>query len=210
MKTARAVLTSLCMFIGCERNQKLSDDLEWMNNTYDGHENHLGHGRSGWYSRENGAAILTSGSAQSIAADGCKITTWIEPNPVAQMAQNLRTETILKFNLKTIDPETIKVKTYSHFGGFACEQYSAEERQSQGIDCDNAEMTASTRNARNAVEEQSHSTYPKLSGKDHEAYGKSTQADVYFGFDDVDYANQFAKVFRDAVIQCGGTRGAGN
>ena len=212
--TATMIMLSLCFLCGCKRKEKVSDDLQWMNNTYNpsgiAEGGNPGHGRSGWYvkGRNGDSETLAEGTMQTFSSDGCKITTWIEPDLAAQ--RDIETELILKFTLRDIDPDTIKIKTYSHFGGFLCEDYSAAEREAMGIDCDHAEMTASTRNAASVVDEESHEIFKKLAGKDHDSYGKIRESRVYFGFDDIDYATSFARTFRDAVIECGGTKGAGH
>jgi len=198
---------------GCKQNRKLSDDLSWMNNTYNPNDGNggIGQGKSGWYvpSRNSGTEKFAAGTIQTFASDGCQITTWTEDDPSAE-AREMYTFITLRFNLHDIDPGTVKLKTFSHNGGLDCGQFSAEEREAMQLDCDHAELVARTRNASADVEEDYHAVYPKLTGPEHDTYSKSKSSEVYFEIGNVDYANHFATAFRDAVIQCGGTKGAGN
>ena len=78
------------------------------------------------------------------------------------------------------------------------------------MECDHAEMLAYTRNREPVVDERRHIINANLTGKDHDDYKTLKEDHIYFGFDDPEYSHKFADVFRDAVIRCGGTKGAGS
>ena len=134
---------ALISAVGC-KDSKLADDLEWMNNTYNTHESTFGHGVSGWYAHLDGKQVLSRQTSDRFKNDGCKFEIDIKENPSA-----INNDVISSFryvvNLGDIDPETVKVKTYTHFGGFGCESLSSEELESMGTSCDWAEMEAVTR-----------------------------------------------------------------
>lgn len=209
------ILALLCLAVACRRNSPLSDDLAWLNNTYNPHPNisdASGHGTTGWYThaRNGGIDALVEGSTETFSNDGCKMTIREKRNPAASSNSEMRAEVVDHFDLQNIDPATIQVKTYSHYGGMNCEQYPQDERDAMNITCDYAEMTAHIRDENPLVSEETHTIWPKLTGAEHDAYGKSRGSEIWFELDDVDYARKFANVFRDAVVQCGGTKGAGS
>lgn len=215
-KTMKGIVLStlLSSFIGCHTDRKLNDDFAWMTNTYNPHKNALvdiGHGKTGWYihSREQDADVLSEGTIESFSHDGCTMKTILEPDLSATSNREINTTLSYAVDLHNIDPDSITVKTYTHYGGFDCEQYPADVRSAEHISCDHAEMTAYTRNREPLVDEQSHTVYLHLTGTEHDTYGVSKQDLIFFEFDDVGYAQQFANVFRDAVVRCGGTKGAG-
>ena len=103
------------------------------------------------------------------------------------------------FNLRDMNPRSIKISTYSHGGGFRCEDYDSEERQLLQMNCDHAEIVFRTRSEAPLIDEQSHTIFAELQGSDHESKGKSKGAEAYFEVDDVEYAGRFAKALRHAV-----------
>jgi hypothetical protein len=186
-----------------------------MNNTYNPHpdvSNSMGHGNTGSYVRNGNIDVLFEGSIETFSNDGCRMMIKIkdDPNLPAPSRREMHGESIEKFDLRDIDPGTVRVKLYSHYGGFDCSKYSVSEQNMVLGGCDHAEMVASTRNGSPLIEEESHTAYEKLNGKDHDAYWKTKKAGIYFGFNNSEYANQFARVFQDVVSLCGGTRGPGN
>lgn len=201
--------------IGCKDNHQLAYDFTWMNNTYNPHKEvsgAIGHGETGWYSfsKETNTDVLQFGSNETFSSDGCKLTIKDEPNKAARLLREIHNESIDRVDLRDIDPNSLKVKTYSHYGGFECAQYSNAEREKENMVCDHAKLVAKTRNEEPLVSIESKKVYEKLNGKDHEAFGKDKASSIQFEFDDIEYANKFANVFRDAVKLCGGTTGAGN
>lgn len=192
---------ALFVLVGC-KDSKLADDPEWLNNTY----NLQAHGMSGWHVR--GSEKLGRGTIDSFTNDGCRFEFHINDNSVSSESSEILTSMILKFNLRDIDPDSVNVKTYTHYGGFNCATYTPEQIDAMGLNCDYAEMTASTRNAKPVVEGQTRTTYLKLTGKDHETLGNDRGHEVFLGFDDPEYAKKFASVFQDAIRRCGGTKGA--
>lgn len=215
--TKNLVFLTMAFFIalGCKENHQLADDFAWMNNTYNPHKEisgENGHGSTGWYSldKDKNTETLEFGSTETFSNEGCILTIKDEPDTEAPLLREIHTETIDKVDLHDIDPNSIAVKTYSHYGGFECDRYSKAERIAMNMTCDHAEMIAETRNYEPLVSVQSHTVWEKLVGKDHEAYGNDRASKIDFEFDDIDYANKFANVFRDAVKLCGGIEGAGH
>lgn len=195
------------VMIGC-RDSKLADDFEWINNTYNSQPRiSLGHGTSGWYIRKEGQERLASGTVDAVKNDGCNFEIDVDDNPHV-VDDSILSRFQYRFSLRDIDPDSVKVRTFSHFGGIGCEGFSEEELASQNMVCDFAELDAMTRNARPVVERKMHTVYAKLTGKDHEQSDTSEGNEVYLGFDDPEYAKKFADVFKDAVKRCGGTKGA--
>jgi hypothetical protein len=72
------------------------------------------------------------------------------------------------------------------------------------LDIVGAEIGLENRHPAGLITEESHTTYLKLTGPDHEGRIVQNTAKIFFGFDDVAYANRFAKAFAQAVELCGG------
>ncbi len=203
---------ALFFLVGC-KDRKLADDLEWMDNTYNPHEEvslSSGHGRAGWYIRgSNGEGErLSSGQIDYFKNDGCSFELHIDDDPAGSANSELLNSLILRFSLRDIDPDSVKVKTYSHYGGFSCENYTPEQFETIPLNCDYAEMTAFSRNAKPLVQEDGHTIYRKLTGQQNETSTSHKGTEVFIGIDNPDYAKKFAGVFKDAVVRCGGTKGA--
>jgi len=201
---------ALMVATGC-KDRKLSDDLEWMDNTYNSHEGiNIGHGRSGWYvhGSDGQTESLSSGTIDSFKNNGCDFQFHSETDPADSVHTALQTSSTLKVNLHDLDPDSVKVRVMSHFGGFTCADYTADEITAMQMTCDHAEMTAFTRNHSPVVLEEFHAIYPNLTGKEHETVSTSKGPEVFLGLDNPDYAQKFAGVFKDAVKRCGGTKGA--
>jgi hypothetical protein len=202
---------ALSALLGC-KDQKLVDDLQWMDNTYNPHEGvsgSHGHGKTGWYNRvEHGSDVLASGNIQTFKSDGCSFELHGEDNPEDLVHKKLVNKWQFNFSLHDLDPDSMKVKTYSHYGGFDCEEMGTEALESTGNKCDYAELTIVTRNSAPLVKEVWQSTYPNLTGNDHQSASTKKATEVWFVIDDVEYAKKFADVLKDAIKRCGGTRGA--
>lgn len=209
--TKRASLccaVTLFAVVGC-KDRKLADDFKWMDNTYNVHST-IGHGRSGWYVHSSNGETerLASGTIDSLKNDGCDFEFHSEDDPTDKVHTELVTSTTLKVNLRDIDPDSVNVRIFSHFGGFNCADYTPQQIESMQMNCDYAQMRAFTRNENPVVQEDFHMIYPKITGKDHESTSNSKGPEVYLGFDNPEYAKKFAGVFQDAVRRCGGTKGA--
>lgn len=191
----------------------LSETLAWMDNTYNPHDwgisGAFGHGRGGWYAprqlpswREG--EYLVSGATESFTHDGCQMTLHVEDNPAASAHSEMYSSSSYTFNLRDINPQSVKISTYSHTGGDRCEDYDPELRQIYRMNCDHAEILFSTRSEAPLIDEETHTIYAKLQGSDHESQHKSKGAQGFFEVDDVEYAGHFAKAFGHAVELCGG------
>jgi hypothetical protein len=191
-----------------KESRELSETLQWMDNTYNPHENwSYGHGKTGWYNSDKTAPdgeILVSGSHETFTYDGCRTTLRVEDNPYSTAHKDVYGISVYSFNLSDINPASVKVNTYSHLGGFRCEDYKADERELFQMSCDHAEVTFSTRTEAPLINVLTDVTYAKLAGKDHTSKGKSKDISGYFEVDDVQYAARFAQAFQRAVELCGG------
>jgi hypothetical protein len=182
-----------------------------MDNTYNPHDGvsgAFGHGRTGWYApkNSNGQAgeELVSGSTETFTHDGCQMTLNVQDNPSASANREVHHTFVSTFNLRDINPQSIKLSTRSHTGGFLCEGYKPEEQQLYKMDCDHAEITFSTHSEAPLIDEQPHTVFAELKGGDHESRGRSKGAQGFFDVDDVEYAGRFARAFRRIVEFCGG------
>jgi hypothetical protein len=201
-----AVFISACSF----HKSELDETLEWMDNTYNPHENisgAYGHGQSAWYtpdSSDSNKEIMVHGLTETFAYRGCDLTLSVEDNPEARKSKDIFTTVKFTFTLRDIDPSSVKVTALAHRGDFSCEEYSEEERRVTNMNCDHAELFFSTRNEAGLVAEDWHMVYPGLTGASHENKHTSKSSNAYFVFNDVEYAHRFAKAFAHAVQLCGG------
>jgi hypothetical protein len=147
------------------RDGELSDTLAWMDNTYNRHDGALGalgHGRMGWYdSNSNGQAdeYLVFGSTETFTHDGCQMGLHIQGDPYAVASREAWHASVRTFNLRDINPQSIKVSTYSHRGGLRCDDYDPEERQRYSMNCDHAVIAFSTHSEAPLIDEESHTTF---------------------------------------------------
>jgi hypothetical protein len=195
----------------CRRDGELSDTLAWMDNTYNPHDGvsrGFGHGRTGWYAPTNSGGeageYLVYGSTETFTYNRCRMTLHVQDNPAASAHREMYGAFVSAFNLGDVNPQSIKISTYSHSGGFRCEEAKPEDQQPYKMNCDHAEITFATRSEAPLIDEESHTTYPNLQGTDHETKGKSRASRGFFEVDDVEYAGRFAKAFRHAVELRGG------
>jgi hypothetical protein len=204
---ASAIILSACSI----HKSELDETLEWMDNTYNPHENisgAYGHGRTAWYAPEtvNGARteFMASGLTETFTYSGCDLTLKTADNPASQKSKEIFNTATFRFNLLDIDPSSIKVSARAHLGDFPCDNYSEEQRAATGLNCDHAEMGFKTRNEAGVIVEEWDAIFVKLTGTDHESRHKSKSSSSYFEFDDVEYAGRFAKAFVHAIQLCGG------
>jgi hypothetical protein len=180
--------------------------LEWMDNTYNEHPNvsmAFGHGRTGWFVHEkDGGQKLAHGTIERFSYNGCDMTLVSDDNPVSEKSEGIITTTKSTFSLGDIDISSIKVRSFTHFGGFACDE--SPQSLAAGFERDHAEMGFKTRSEAPLITEDWHSVYPNLTGADHENRHTRKSSSSDFEFDDIEYAGRFAKAFTHAVQLCGG------
>jgi hypothetical protein len=102
-----------------------------------------------------------------------------------------------------LDPASIKVKTYDlHKDVFNCAD--PDEVKPYDLSCDNAEIEFLISNGTTAINEETVTTYAKLTGADHELKSVSKANKYWLIVDDVPYAQRLAKALKHAVELCGG------
>jgi hypothetical protein len=203
----------LALDLACTKNGgELSETLAWMDNTYNPHKGWtVGHGITGWWASDKSrpaGEYLVSGSTETFTHHGCQIALHIQENPYADAFSEIYTTYSRTFNLHDINPQSINVSTYTRMGGFSCENHTGEELERQGMNCNEALITFSTHTEAPLIDKETHTTFPKLQGKDHLSSSKSKETKAFFEVDDVEYARRLAKAFGHAVELCGG-KGSG-
>jgi len=211
-KLGRLLLAlSVLLCASCRKSER-DETLEWMDNTYNPHENvsgSYGHGRSTWYAPDKSAPsgeFMVSGLKETFTYKGCEMTLRTEDLPEAQKSQEIQSSCKMTFNLRDIDPASIKLAARSHSGDFSCEADSDGQKSIMAENCDHAEMGFKTRNAAGLIQEEWVNVFQKLTGSDHENRHSEKSNSSYFEFDDPEYAKRFAKAFSSAIKLCGGTR----
>jgi hypothetical protein len=205
------VVVAALMASGCSFHKSdLKETFEWMDNTYNAHENIIGafgHGRAAWYTHtEIGGTNeeMVWGESESFTHKGCDLTLKIEDNRMATTMREVYSSTVYRFNLRDIDPSSVKVEGSSHLGGLPCAGYTEDELRTQGMNCDHADMMFTTGGEAGLIDEEWHTTFAKLTGDDHENHKSVKAKSAHFVFDDLGYAQRFGKAFRHAVELCGG------
>jgi hypothetical protein len=148
--------------------------------------------------------MMASGMIEVFSNRGCDFTIKTESNPQAQDSQEILNSATFKFNLRDIDPASVKVTSRSHLGDFSCEEDSDGQKSIMAENCDHAEMGFKTRNEAGLIIVDWHSVFVKLTGAEHDSRRTTKDHSSYFEFDDVEYAKRFAKAFKRAVGLCGG------
>lgn len=203
MKRLLILPLMLVAVIACD--SQLSETLAWMDNTYNPHKDAEvnGHGHTAWYApNQSGNDVEVSGSTETFTHDGCQMDLHIQDDHIA--GREVYISISYTFNLRDIDPKTIKMSTFSHIGGWRCENYDAEQRRLMNLDCDHAEITFSTHEGAPLINEKWDTVYVNLQGSDHENKSSNKGTRGYFEINDLAYARRFAKAFRHAVKLCGG------
>ena len=184
----------------------LSETLAWMDNSYNPHPDisgAYGHGRTGWYAHKSGGGayeeVLVSGSTETFTYNGCLMTLHFEDNRAAEANKATYSSHSSSFSLGDINPQSIKMSTISHTGGFYCEAFP-----DANMDCDHAEIVFKTRLEAPLIDENWNVIYPKLQESEHESKGSSKSNTAHFMVNDVEYAKRLTKAFRHAVELCGG------
>jgi hypothetical protein len=199
---AALLLTSL------RRSRDLGETLSWMDQTYNPHEGGenfgQGHGVETHYlaDRNSGTEQITEEYRTNFSHDGCRVAIHNETMPVGIMKDTFGSTTYT-FNLRDIDPDSIKIRVYDfHKDIGGCDD--PNEVNLFQLNCSNAEVEFSTRDGATSVEEDSHTTFAKLEGAEHESESASKTTWAWFDVDDAGYARRFAKALRHAVELCGG------
>ncbi len=197
----------LTMISGCSDDSELAETLAWMDNTYNPHKDvgAYGHGHTGWYVPKGSSPYdeyLVNGSTETFTHDGCRMTLNIQDDPAAFTHREILSSRSYTFNLRDINPASIKTSTFTHTGGFNCDL--AKESKLIPQDCDHAEVVFATHNEAPLIDEYTDTIFLKLQGSDHENKSSAKTRKAFFEVDDIEYAGRLAKAFRYAVELCGG------
>ena len=207
---ALVVVLGLGSFFGYHaiaKRRDLKATLLWIDQTYNPHEggDNLGQGH-GWeihYLRKDNIEEITEKFNTTVTLDGgCDVTTRSETFPIGVFSET-PSVTTYKFNLRDIDPNSITIKTYDlHKDVFNCAD--PEQVKDYGLNCDNAEVYFLTRDGATSINEDSRTTFTKLTGSDHESRSVSKTNKGWWVVDDVPYSQRLAKALKHAVELCGG------
>lgn len=210
LATLAAVVLGLGSFFAYRAiasHRDLRETLLWMDQTYNPHEggDNLGQGH-GWeihYLQKHNVEEITEKFNTTFTHDGgCNVVTRSETFPVGVFSET-PSITTYRINLRDIDPDSIKVKTYdTHKDVFSCAD--PEQVKLYELNCDNAEIEFLTRDGATAINEDSVRTFTKLAGSDHESRNVSKTNKAWLLVDDVPYARRLAKALKHAVELCGG------
>lgn len=176
----------------------LAETLQWMDSTYNSHQaegGSFGHGLQEVYS----SGKLFKSRSERFTYNGCQFMLFIKDNPVASLYRELYTSEIDMVNLRDVDPASIKLYLFdSQASGLSC------NIDPKYMTCDIAELDFETPDQTPLFKEHFHAVYPKLRGKDHDAYHDGKTFVAEFLLDNVEYAKRFTRAFRYAVKLCGG------
>jgi len=203
-----ALFASACSI----HKSELDETLEWMDNTYNPHDNvsgAYGHGSAAWYAPAKGpngerVEVLASGEKESFTYKGTKLTLKTESDPAGNEAEEIGHRATFTFELKDIDPASVKIRVGSHLGDFSCEADADGQKSIMAENCDHAELNFKTRNEAGLIDEDWHNIFVKLTGPDHDSNRKDKTNSAYFVFNDPEYAKRFAKAFTRAIELSGG------
>ncbi len=190
-------------------HRDLKETLLWMDQTYNPHEGGdnfgQGHGREIHHLRKNNLEETTESFNTTFTYDGgCNVVTRSETLPVG-VFEEMPSVTTSKLNLRDINPDSIEIKTLdSHKDVFDCAD--PEQVKLYELNCDTAEIQFLTRNGATAINEDSVTTFTKLTGSEHEGRSVSKTNKGWLVVDDVPYAQRLAKALKHAVELCGGKR----
>jgi hypothetical protein len=189
------------------KRRYLKETLLWIDQTYNPHDggDNLGQGH-GWeihYLKKGNVEEITQKFNTTVTLDGgCNVVTRSETLPVGVFSE-VPSVTTYKFNLRDIDPDSIKTKTYDlHKDVFSCAD--PEQVKDYDLSCDNAEIEFLTRNGATVINEDRVTTFTKLTGSDHESTSASKTNKSWWLVDDVPYSQRLAKALKNAVELCGG------
>lgn len=190
------------------KHRDLRETLSWIDQTYNPHEggDRLGQGH-GWqihyHKNDSGEEEVTQKFNTTFAYEGrCQVAIHSETLPVGVWSE-IPSVTTYTFNLRDIDPDSFKVKTYDLYKDvFSCaDPHEVELFQ---LDCADAEIEFLTHDGAAAINDATVTTYTKLTGSDHESRNTSKTNMCSLVVDDVPYAQRLAKALKHAVELCGG------
>jgi hypothetical protein len=191
-----------------QRDRDLAETLQWMDQTYnphDGGENYgQGHGKQVHFleDTQQQTETITEDFEENFSYSKCYVSLHSTTLPVG-IIKEMPSNTVYKFNLGVLDPDSMKLKTYDfHKDGFNCSD--PEEVKTFNLDCREAELEISTRNGATSIDEETDTTFTNLTGADHESHSSSKKAMVWFDLDDLAYAERFEKALKHAIELCGG------
>jgi hypothetical protein len=146
------------------KRRDLKETLLWIDQTYNPQEgaDNLGQGH-GWeihYLKKGNVEEITEKFNTTVTLDGaCNVVTRSETFPVGLYSET-PSVTTYKFNLRDIDPDSIKTKTYDlHKDIFSCAD--PEQVQAYELNCDKAEIEFLTRNGATSINEDMVRTFTK-------------------------------------------------
>jgi len=141
----------------------LSETLAWMDSTYNPHSDMggaLGHGREEMFSSGRPFKRRTS----TFTYNYCQMSLHTQDDPTAPLYSDLYTSAVYNFNLRDIDPKSIKLYLYDpQLGGLSCDFNLGN------MVCSVAEMEFETPNQAGLIDEDFHIVWTKLTGSEHEA-----------------------------------------
>src|SRR6266581_6617580 len=157
----------------------LSETLAWMDSTYNPHKDTggaWGHGIEEIYSNGKPFKRRTS----TFTYDGCQMILHAQDDPTAPLYSDLYTSRIYNFNLRDIDPNSVKIYSYDpQYGGLSC---ASNQRD---MICSVGEIEFQTRNQEPLMGEDFHIVWPKLKGTEHEAKESKKTFVAEFYMDDI-------------------------
>jgi hypothetical protein len=178
----------------------LEDTLKWMDQTYNG-------GKRGLFQQWTKDGKLYEESIEDFTYTQCSISHTVRQLPDAEGAKNLWVQSDIQvFNLRDIDPTTVKVIPFDSTVGTDC--LIPEEVKRLKLSCDGqAEVRFLTRNEAPKISDHSITIFPGIpeNKPDHKSDQTITQSHAAFSMYDAAYARRFAKAFTHAVELCGGT-----
>jgi hypothetical protein len=216
MGRAALIFTVMIIAVGAipayraySRHRDLSETIAWMDQTYNPHEGGenggSGHGNETHYLRNAKLQTedITQEFHQTFAYKGrCIVVIHYETVPIG-VYKNMYSKGDYTLNLCDIDPTTIKIDKFDFhkdIGGCDDPGYVSLFE----LNCTSAEVEFHTWNEIPKIKDDRLTTFPELTGKDHESKGSSMSSKGWFIVDDAAYAERFAKALKHAVELCGG------
>jgi len=201
-------LLALVAYRAVQRRRDLNETLTWIEQTYNPHEGadifSQGHGFERHYApRKNGTEEISEEFHTTFfPKGGCNALIHSETSPIG-VWEDTPSKADYTFNLRDIDPDSIKLKTFDlHKDVFDCAD--PEEVTLCKLDCSGAEVYFLTRDGATSINEEYVRTYSKLTGAEHELRSTSKTQKMWLIVNDVAYAQRLAKAWKHAVELCGG------
>jgi hypothetical protein len=179
----------------------LEDTFRWMDQTYNG-------GRRGLFQQWTKDGKLYVSYLEDFTYIQCSISHTVKELPDSKGAKYTWTQSNVEiFNLRDIDPTTVKVVPFDSTVGTSC--LDPDEVKRSKLSCDGqAEVRFSTRNEAPNINYHSVTVFPNIpeNKANHKLDQTGTQSYAAFSMYDTAYARRFADAFAHAVELCGGTR----